>query len=544
MQQSQDDPEQVISFILDISDRKRAEEEVRESERRFRRLVESNMFGVAFGDFSGGIGYVNDYFLNMVGYSRSEFNAGEIRWTDITPPEQLYLDERAVIELRTQGVAVPFEKEYIRKDGSRVPILIGAALLQEPYDQQQEMIAFYIDLTERKQAEAERETLLQQTEAARKAAEAANRTRDEFLAVLSHELRTPLNPILGWAKLLQSGKLDESRTKQALATIERNAELQARLIEDLLDISRILQGKLNLTTSPVDLASTVRAAMETVHLAADAKAIRIEAQLAPQVGLVSGDSTRLQQIVWNLLSNAVKFTPAGGRVEVQLAQIGNQAQITVRDTGKGISANFLPYVFDYFRQADSTTTRQFGGLGLGLAIVRHLVELHGGTIRADSPGEGLGATFTVNLPLMASPEIVNLSPQRCQECLDLKNVQILVVDDEMDTRDFIQYCLEQTGAIVRVSASAREALTQLMQFKPDVVLSDIGMPDIDGYTLMQQIRALPIDQGGQIIAIALTAYAGEYDQEQALQVGFQRHLAKPVEPEELIRTIADLVENR
>lgn len=284
--------------------------------------------------------------------------------------------------------------------------------------------------------------------------------------------------------------------------------------------------------------------METVHLAADAKAIRIEAQLAPQVGLVSGDSTRLQQIVWNLLSNAVKFTPAGGRVEVQLAQIGNQAQITVRDTGKGISANFLPYVFDYFRQADSTTTRQFGGLGLGLAIVRHLVELHGGTIRADSPGEGLGATFTVNLPLMASPEIVNLSPQRCQECLDLKNVQILVVDDEMDTRDFIQYCLEQTGAIVRVSASAREALTQLMQFKPDVVLSDIGMPDIDGYTLMQQIRALPIDQGGQIIAIALTAYAGEYDQEQALQVGFQRHLAKPVEPEELIRTIADLVENR
>lgn len=402
-------------------------------------------------------------------------------------------------------------------------------------------IAIYFkDVTAHIQLELERDRLLQQEQAAREEAERANRIKDEFLAVLSHELRSPLNPILGWSRLLQNGKLDAARTKQALTTIERNAKLQAELIEDLLDVSRILQGKLSLTVSPVNLASTIQAAIETVRLAAEAKAIAIETHLDSTMGLVAGDATRLQQVVWNLLSNAVKFTPPGGQVSVQLAPVDRQARMTVVDTGKGIAPAFLPYVFDYFRQADSATTRKFGGLGLGLAIVRHLVELHGGTIQADSPGEGLGASFTVNLPLMqASPRIG--PPQPPQPPMTLQGIHVLVVDDDTDTRDFIEFLLQQTGARVTTAASAEAALTALMQLQPDVLLSDIGMPAMDGYMLMQQVRALPAEQGGQTPAIALTAYAGEYNQQQALSAGFQRHLPKPVEPEKLVEVIASLL---
>lgn len=345
-------------------------------------------------------------------------------------------------------------------------------------------------------------------EASREEAQAANRIKDEFLAVLSHELRSPLNPILGWSRLLQSGKLDEAKTKQALATIERNAKLQSELIEDLLDVSRILQGKLSLNINSVNLASTIKAAIETVRLAAEAKSIQIQTMLDPEVRPVSGDLTRLQQVVWNLLSNAVKFTPAGGRIELRLDQVeiehaelsmqnelhsqfsipssqSSYAQITVSDTGTGISPRFLPHVFDYFRQEDGATTRKFGGLGLGLAIVRHLVELHGGTIQAESPGEDLGATFTVRLPLMANQPAVNLSLQSLEQPLDLKGTQVLIVDDDIDTRNFIEFLLKQAGAKVITTTSAKEALTVLMRSKPDVLLSDIGMPDMDGYMLMQ-----------------------------------------------------------
>lgn len=376
---------------------------------------------------------------------------------------------------------------------------------------------------------------------ARSQAEAANRIKDEFLAVLSHELRTPLNPILGWAKLLRKGRLDEAKTAQALATIERNAKLQSELIEDLLDVSRILQGKLSLNACPVNLVDTIQAAMETVRLAAEAKLIQVEVILDPDVRLVSGDSNRLQQVMWNLLSNAVKFSLQGGKVTLRLEQLNEQAQITISDMGRGIHPAFLPHVFDYFRQADGATTRQFGGLGLGLAIVRHLVELHGGTVKVESPGEGLGATFKVMLPLMSTQPTNQNCDRASEQSYDLSNFSILVVDDDADTLDFVAFLLEESGAKVTAVASASEALAALTEFKPDLLLSDIGLPEIDGYMLMQQIRKLSPYQGGQIPAIALTAFAGEINHQQALLAGFQRHLSKPVEPDNLIEAIAILL---
>ncbi|MBC1221356.1 response regulator [Nostoc sp. UCD121] len=413
------------------------------------------------------------------------------------------------------------------------------------------------DITERKRASALLQeqndrlnqlmiSLQQQTEQAQQ----ANRIKDEFLAVLSHELRSPLNPILGWAKILQTSQQDAAKTQYALETIERNAKLQAQLIEDLLDVSRILQGKLSLHTVPVGLTFTIKAALETVRLAAEAKSIQIKTVFEPNVGQVLGDSGRLQQVVWNLLSNAIKFTSQGGQVEVRLERIKNEldthpseyTQISVSDTGMGISADFLPYVFDYFRQADGTTTRRFGGLGLGLAIVHHLVELHGGTVQVTSPGEGQGATFTVKFPPIAA-EKLNQDDTAFYNGSDfnLNGLQALLVDDDRDSREFIAFLLEQYGAQVTEAESAHEALSTLEQAKFDLLISDIGMPDMDGYTLIRQIRKQPSDQGGEIPAIALTAYAGEIDQQLALAAGFQQHISKPIELEVLMQAILTIV---
>ncbi|BAZ09397.1 multi-sensor hybrid histidine kinase [Calothrix sp. NIES-4071] len=369
----------------------------------------------------------------------------------------------------------------------------------------------------------------------------ANRIKDEFLAVLSHELRSPLNPILGWSKLLQTGKLDAAKTAQGLSVIERNAKLQSELIEDLLDVSRILQGKLALNVMNVDLAPTIQAAMETVQLAAQVKSIQINTNLDLNVGQVSGDANRLQQIIWNLLSNAVKFTNVGGQVDIELKQNNNTAQILVKDNGIGIKPDFLPSVFDYFRQEDGATTRKFGGLGLGLAIVRHLVELHGGTVYAESLGEGHGATFTVTLPLIQNPNQTNLDSNSSDRSLNLDGIKVLVVDDDTDTREFIAFMLDMYGASVTAAGSGAEALTIFSQDIPNILVSDIGMPDMDGYMLMQQIRALPKEQGGLLPAIALTAFAGEINQQQALQAGFQKHISKPIEPETLITAITQLL---
>ncbi len=415
------------------------------------------------------------------------------------------------------------------------------------------------DLIEQRQITAKQEQLLAREQAARAEADRANRIKDEFLAVLSHELRSPLNPILGWTRLLQNGKLDETRQAEALKVIDRNAKLQAQLIEDLLDISRIMQGKLSLTAAPISLTFVISAALETVRLAAEAKHMQITIDLDPNIAPISGDAARLQQVVWNLLTNAVKFTPNGRQVTVELRQLDQWAQIRVIDKGKGIAANFLPHVFEYFRQEDGSTTRKFGGLGLGLAIVRQIVELHGGRVWADSEGENRGAIFTVQLPLNPQTQLnaPDLPGNEMTTEAALSNLQILLVDDEPDTREFQAFVLEQSGATVTAVASGLEALQALDRFMPDLLVSDIGMADMDGYMLMQQIRSRealrnssrPPEQGGAMLAfskavlpaIALTAYAGEFDQRKAIASGFQSHLTKPIEPEKLVRVIVSLV---
>ena len=427
------------------------------------------------------------------------------------------------------------------------------------------------DITNRKQIEDERkqaEITLQERnhrldalyETTREQADQlrqANRIKDEFLAVLSHELRSPLNPILGWAKILQTKQQDAAKTQYALETIERNARLQAQLIEDLLDVSRILQGKLNLNTVPVSLTFTIKSALETVQLAAEAKSIQIETIFEPNVGQVLGDSGRLQQVIWNLISNAVKFTPQGGSVQVRLEQIEEveeyalphrsvgYAQITVSDTGKGITASFLPYVFDYFRQADGTTTRNFGGLGLGLAIVSHLVELHGGTVQAASLGEGQGSTFIVRLPIIAvSKSHPDYPSDHNRSELHFNGLRVLFADDERDSRELVTFLLEQQGAKVTQVESAHEALNQLEQAEFDLLISDIGMPDMDGYGLIRHIRERSPDQSKDILAIAITAYAGESNQQKVLAAGFQQHVTKPIDPETLLKTIWTLAQKK
>ncbi|MBV8885983.1 MAG: response regulator [Chroococcidiopsidaceae cyanobacterium CP_BM_RX_35] len=397
----------------------------------------------------------------------------------------------------------------------------------------------------RQRAETERAQLLAREQAARAAAETANRIKDEFLAVLSHELRSPLNAILGWSKLLKDRKFDGATTARAIDIIERNARLQAELIEDLLDISRILQDKLTLQVSLVNLRQPVEAAIDTMRLAAQAKSIQIQTELNPGGVIVNGDPNRLQQVVCNLLANAIKFTPQRGQVLIRLKVSDAMAQIQVSDTGKGIDASFLPHIFEYFRQADSSITRGQDGLGLGLAIARHLVELHGGNILATSLGEGLGATFTIKLPLgKAQPEMLDNFFEQCDNSLSLEGVRILLIDDQLDSREFLTFALEQYGAETLAVALADEVLAGIRQFQPDVLVSDIGMPEIDGYTLIRQIRTLAPEQGGRIPALALSAYASEADRQQALQAGFQQHIAKPVELDQLVRVIASLVGRR
>lgn len=532
-------PERLLSVSRDITKRKRAEEALRHSEERYRYLAESIPQLVWTANAAGVLLDVNQRWLDFTGLTLAQ--AQLEGWQAIVHPDDVLILSERWAAAQQDGIHYQAEGRMRRVDGVYRWHLHQAVPMKNERGQVIKWFGTATDIEDQKRLEQQRDLILQQEQAAREEAERANRIKDEFLAVLSHELRSPLNPILGWSKLLRSRKLDENTTNRALETIERSAQVQTQLIEDLLDVSRILQGKLSLNVCPVDLTSIIQAAMETVHLAAVAKSIQIQTWLEPDVGHVSGDPSRLQQVVWNLLSNAVKFTPPGGQVDIRLERLDSQAQIAVSDTGKGIDPDFLPHVFGYFRQSDSTTTRKFGGLGLGLAIARNLVELHGGTLQAESAGEGQGATFRVRLPLISTQLRTNQDSRCSEQSLDLNGLKLLVVDDDASTREFFTFLLELHGASVTAVGSAGEAFAALTQSKPDVLLSDIGMPEVDGYMLMQQVRTLPPEQGGQIPAIALTAYAGEINYQQALLAGFQQHVSKPVEPAKLVEVIANLV---
>jgi signal transduction histidine kinase/ActR/RegA family two-component response regulator len=397
-------------------------------------------------------------------------------------------------------------------------------------------------ISELQRSEEERGQLLLRAERARSEAEAANRIKDEFLATLSHELRTPLTSLLGWSSVLREASQDEKVLTQGLEAIDRNARVQAQLIDDLLDVSRIVSGKLNLDVRPLDISSVARAAISVVRPAADAKGITLEYSAQPGLGAISADSARMQQIIWNLLSNAVKFTPHGGKILVRIDQDGPNARLMVRDTGLGIDSKFLPRVFDRFRQADSSTTRSYGGLGLGLAIVRHLVELHGGTVLAESEGPGKGATFSASFPLLAvrAEAIAPSGEFNTVEMSSLNGLRVLIVDDEPEARQIITTVIARTGASVQSCTSASEALSKLIEWRPDVLLSDIAMPEEDGYSFIGKVRALPKDKGGETPAAALTAYARDEDRKQALAAGYQMHIAKPISAPELVTMIAKL----
>lgn len=724
----------------DIDELRRATEALKASEAELRGVVHSEMVGILFFSKEGVIEDANDLFLRMIGYTRDDLFAQKLSWVDLTPPGWEEADQKAVDELAQRGACAPFEKEYLRKDGTRLPVLIGGTILDEKSGRG---VAFVIDNTERKQVEAEREKLHQLESEARaesetinatgrllaaeldlqkvvqavtdaatqltgarfgaffynlineqgesytlytlsgvpresfegfpmpratalfgptfrgeasvliedvfkderygknepyhgmpaghlpvrsylavsvisrtgevigglffghpepgmfskrdvriveglaaqaaiavdnarlfeavqkerikavetarenerlyREAQEANRLKDEFLATISHELRTPLTSILGWSRMLATETFDETTRKRGLETIERNARSQGQIIEDLLDISRIITGKLRLNLQLVEPYSIIEAAIDSVRPTVEAKNLRLQTILDPHAGPISGDPDRLQQIFWNLLSNAVKFTPKGGRVQVRLERINSHVEVSISDTGAGIPADFLPHVFERFRQGDGTTTRKHGGLGLGLSIVKQLVDLHGGVIRAASEGEERGANFTVSLPIAVvqtttinEDQLARVHPGNngsvSFECPpQLAGLRVLIVDDEEDARELLTMVMNKCEALVRVVSSAKEAITELENFRPDVLISDIGMPEEDGYELIRRVRSLPKERGGRTPAIALTAYARVEDRMKALSYGYQMHVPKPVEPAELVTVIASLV---
>jgi signal transduction histidine kinase/ActR/RegA family two-component response regulator len=463
-----------------------------------------------------------------------------------------YLDRIAGI----QAAAPPESHDALELADGRV--IEGFSRIQVVNGRPVGRVWTFRDITEHRRAEQaarqaaeERRQLLESEQFARGEAERANAMKDEFLATVSHELRTPLNAILGWAHLLRTGSMTEAQVQQGIEVIERNARAQTQLIEDLLDMSRIISGKMRLDIQSVDPGSFVEAAIGTVRPAVEAKGIRLSTLLDPGAGPINGDPNRLQQVVWNLLSNAVKFTAREGRIQVVLERVNSHIEIAVADTGVGIKPEFLPHVFDRFRQEKPSLTRPATGLGLGLSIVKHLVELHGGSVHAISAGEGQGATFTVCLPLTVLQRDgepgSRLHPRGTSRTSplfrppDLSGIKVLVVDDQPDARDMIRRVLEDCEADVATAGSAAEALRAMEEGRPDVLVSDIGMPDVDGYELLRRIRALGPGPGGHLPAIALTAFARSEDRTRALRAGFLAHVVKPVEPSELLATVASVV---
>ena len=471
----------------------------------------------------------------MLGRSPLEFVANDSRGTA----------RACLTKLKKIGDTVaPTAEQWMRADGTSIPVEATASVV--PWKGGLANLVVLRDVSERRRAEDEKARLFESERAARQLAENASRMKDDFLATLSHELRTPLNAILGWAQILKGSDRTSEDLVQGLETIERNARAQTQLIADLLDMSRITSGRMQLEIQRVPPSAFVDAAIDTMRNAAEVKQITLSAQIDPMTGLVSGDPTRLQQVVWNLVSNAVKFTPRGGRVSVDVTRTNENVQIAVTDSGEGIRAEFLPHVFDRFRQADASTTRRHGGLGLGLAIVKQLVELHGGSVHAESDGEGRGARFVVTLPLAitqpTAEDPMRLPPAQNSPMAGprLEGVSVLVVDDEPDALKLIRRVLEGCGAQVLAAASADAAMALLRQSPPTVLVSDIGMIGRDGYDLIREVRSLPESEGGKIPAVALTAFARSEDRTRAMIAGYQVHIAKPVEPDELTATVASL----
>ncbi len=531
-------------FVLanDVTERKKAETALRISEDRYRDLVDNSHELICTHDLEGRVLSVNPWAARMLGYPQESLIGMNIR--DGLLPEYRQQFDEYLHQVTTQGSAKGVMKvrtatgetrlwEYyntLRTEGVETPIVRGMAH----------------DATERRMA-------LRREKEARLEAEAANRVKDEFLSTLSHELRTPLTAIMGWSDLLLHDEVAPRKRRQAIETIARNANSQCQLINDLLEVSRIITGKLRLEFDACELESVIQAAAESIRPTAEAKGVRLQVLLEPDAGPGLGDRERLQQIVWNLLSNGVKFTRNGGLVQVKLQRINSHIEIVVTDTGVGINSDFLPHVFERFRQADGSTTRNYGGLGLGLAIVRHLVELHGGTAWAESAGENKGSTFTVRFPSLVAAEPQNerlpLTPvavevEERDRKRTLSGLRVLVVDDEFDARVLLTTMLERSGAQVLAVGSAREVLESLETWKPDVLIADIGMPVEDGYTLIRKVRALPRERGGQTPALALTAYARTEDRIRALSEGYQMHLAKPVDRVELATVVTSLGHNK
>ena len=545
-----DDDGQIIGVVLvfhDIAGRTQAEQ----ARAHLAAIVESSDDAIISKNLYSIITSWNKGAEKLFGYTATEAIGQSI--TMLMPPQYVNEEPQILEKIRRGEIIDHYETVRQRKDGTTLDISLTVSPIRDEAGNIIGASKIARDITGQKRAQAEREQLLASEQEARRQSEAANRMKDEFLATVSHELRTPLNAMLGWSRLLSGGSLDHETAARGLKSIEQNAKAQSQLIEDLLDVSRIISGKFRLKAQPLEAALVIEAAIDSVRPTADAKGVRLQVVLDPDAGPVSGDAGRLQQVVWNLLANAIKFTPKRGRVQVRLTQINSHIELEVSDTGQGIACEFLPYVFDRFRQADGSISRPHGGLGLGLAIVRHIVELHGGSVIADSPGKDQGATFTIRLPLMvahtkarseerAHPRVDDEVALHFQSSRTLDGVKILIVDDEPESLLLLSTMLTQSGAYIKTAASAEEGFTQVKEWKPDVIVSDIGLPGEDGYSFMKRVKTWTRQAGVWIPAVALTAYARTEDRMKALASGYQIHVPKPVEPAELITVLVSLVE--
>ena len=530
-------------YLQDITERKQGEL----ASFHLTALVRSSADAIVSKDLGGIIRSWNPAAEKLFGHTAAEAVGRSI--TIIIPPERLHEEDEVLARIRQGRAISDFETVRVRKDGTMVDISLTVSPVRSTAGEIIGVSKIARDISGRNRLERERMVLLAREQEARAEAEAASRAKDEFLAVLSHELRTPLNAVYGWANILKSGGIDEATAARGLDAIVRNANAQVQLIDDLLDVSRIVSGKMRLDVQHVDLASVVRAALDSMSPAAAAKGIRLQTALDPRAGPITGDPNRLQQVVWNLVSNAVKFTPRGGQIQVHLQRVNSHVELVVSDTGPGIGPELLPYLFERFRQGDSSTTRQHEGLGLGLALVKYLTELHGGIVSAYSLGSGKGATFTVKLPLTIAQAPAVTEPgehptaalvARALAGPRLDGLRVLVVDDDQDSLDLASAILSGVGAVVTTSRSPAEALELLRQERPDVLISDIEMPGEDGYALIRKVRMLDRSSGGATPAVALTAYGRVEDRLRTISAGYSMHVPKPVQPVELTTIVASL----